>query len=164
MDVSIDNGTTWINKFTWTSSRRGTHEQIMLPEANGQPNVKIRLTAIEPAWDWWWTVDNVCVKGNVINGIPGNRENTPVLYILSQNYPNPFNPSTIISYALPKSGNVKVTVFDVLGREIQTLVNEYKHAGTYEVTFDGSSLSSGLYFYRINSGEFTDVKKMMLIK
>jgi hypothetical protein len=78
----------------------------------------------------------------------------------------------VITYALPKACNVKITVYDVLGREVQTLVNEYKPAGTYEVTFDGSSLSSGLYFYRIivsdpssSSGHgFTDVKKMLMIK
>jgi hypothetical protein len=70
----------------------------------------------------------------------------------------------MITYALPKAGNVKLTVFDVLGREVKTLVNEYKTAGTYNVTFDGSSLSSGLYFYRINAGSFTDTKKMVLVK
>jgi hypothetical protein len=136
----------------------------MLPEANGKPNVKIRITAIEPGWDWWWVVDNLCIRGNIVNGLIENKNNIPSKYALSQNYPNPFNPSTVISYQLPKSGNVKLTVFDVLGREVKTLVNEYKSAGTYEVTFDGSALSSGLYLYRITSGDFSDTKKMMLVK
>jgi hypothetical protein len=164
LDVSTNGGTNWINKFTWTTSHRNTHEQIMLPEADGKTNVKIRITAIEPGWDWWWTVDNVCIKGILYTGITGNNNNIPAKYSLTQNYPNPFNPTTVITYALPKQCMVKLVVYDVLGREIQTLVNEYKPAGTYEVTFDGRAFSSGLYFYRMNAGGFTDVKKMMLVK
>jgi len=162
-DLSTNGGTTWINKFTWTTYHRNTHEVVSLPEAYGKPNVKIRFTSIQPGWDWWWAIDNVCIKGSVVNGVPA-KNNLPVKYLLTQNYPNPFNPTTVISYQLPKSGNVKLVVFDVLGREVQTLVNEYKAAGRYEVTFNGTSLSSGLYFYRITSGTFTDVKKMLMIK
>jgi hypothetical protein len=91
------------------------------------------------------------------------------VYELKQNYPNPFNPSTIISYSLAKSGPVTVKVFDVLGREVATLVNgETQAAGSHQVAFSTSSLargaSSGVYFYRIESGSFRDVKKMMLVK
>jgi hypothetical protein len=163
LDVSTDNGSTWINKFDWTTNHRTSHETQLLPEANGKASVKVRLTYVEPGWDWWWAVDNLCVKGT-ITGVSNGQNNVPYIYSLKQNFPNPFNPSTVISYQLPKSGNVKLVVFDVLGREVKTLVNEYKPAGTYEVTFDGSSLSSGLYFYRINTDSFTDVKKMMLVK
>ncbi|MGA2668427.1 MAG: T9SS type A sorting domain-containing protein, partial [Ignavibacteria bacterium] len=69
-----------------------------------------------------------------------------------------------ISYALPKASSVKLVVYDMLGREVKTLVNEYKQAGSYNVSFDASSLASGVYFYRIYAGDFTNVKKMMLIK
>jgi hypothetical protein len=162
-DVSTNGGSTWINKFTWTTSHRYTHESFMLPEAANKPNVKIRFTVIEPGQDKWWAIDNVCVRP-WYDGVSINGNDIPDQYSLSQNYPNPFNPSTAISYQLPKSGVVKLTVFDVLGREVKTLVNEYKPAGTYEVTFDGSSISSGLYFYRIITGDYTDVKKMMLVK
>ena len=89
---------------------------------------------------------------------------TPVSYNLSQNYPNPFNPVTKISYALPKSGYVTLKVYDVLGKEVMTLVNEAKNAGNYSVEFNASNLSSGMYFYKINVNGFSEVKKMMLVK
>jgi hypothetical protein len=91
------------------------------------------------------------------SGIPEN-------FLLSQNYPNPFNPSTVISYQLPVSGNVMLKVFDILGNEVATLVNEEKSAGNYEVIFNAASLSSGTYFYRLSAGSFIEVKKMILIK
>lgn len=88
----------------------------------------------------------------------------PEIYSLSQNYPNPFNPSTIIKYDLSKSSAVKLIIYDAVGREVKTLVNENQNAGSYKVEFDGSNLSSGLYYYKIQSGEFTQTKKMVLIK
>ena len=88
----------------------------------------------------------------------------PVKFELSQNYPNPFNPSTNIEYQLPADGNVNIIVFDNSGKEVITLVNEFKAAGYYTESFNGSSLSSGVYFYKITSGNFSVVKKMMLVK
>ena len=85
-------------------------------------------------------------------------------YLLFQNYPNPFNPSTKISYSIKKGGFVTLKVYDVLGKEIATLVNENKPAGFYEVDFNASPLTSGMYIYKIQSGSFTDVKKMLLTK
>jgi photosystem II stability/assembly factor-like uncharacterized protein len=85
-------------------------------------------------------------------------------FSLSQNYPNPFNPSTVISYRLPVIGFVTLKVYDLLGREIATLVNEEKPAGEYEVEFDGSNLTSGIYFYQLKAGSFIETKKMILIK
>ncbi|MGA2669673.1 MAG: T9SS type A sorting domain-containing protein [Ignavibacteria bacterium] len=164
VDASYDGGSTWSNILNWTTNRRNTHEIVLMPAATNQAAVKVRFTSIQPAWDWWWAVDNITIHGCSLVGVPGNQSNIPDKYALSQNYPNPFNPATMITYALPKAGNVKLTVYDVLGREVKTLVNEYKTAGTYNVTFDGSSLSSGLYFYRINAGSFTDTKKMVLVK
>lgn len=90
--------------------------------------------------------------------------NVPKKYNLCQNYPNPFNPSTNIKFDIPKDENVNITLFDLLGREVFTLVNEFKKAGEYSIVFDGSKLSSGTYFYRIEAGDFTDTKKMILIK
>ena len=100
----------------------------------------------------------------VYQGVNSNQNNVPVDYNLSQNYPNPFNPTTNISYTLPKTGNVKLVVFDILGREISTLVNGVKTAGTHVVNFNASNLSSGVYFYRIEAGDYTATKKMMLVK
>jgi hypothetical protein len=88
----------------------------------------------------------------------------PGEYMLSQNYPNPLNPSTSISYKLAKSGNVILKVYDLLGNEVKTLVNEYKPAGSYTVNFDASKLSSGIYIYRIIAGSYVESRKMAVVK
>jgi hypothetical protein len=92
-------------------------------------------------------------------------------YALEQNYPNPFNPSTVISYQLPVSSGVTLKVYDILGNEIATLVDEYKPAGRYEVEFNTSShsgnvrnLTSGVYFYQIKANDYVQTRKMILIK
>jgi len=93
-------------------------------------------------------------------------QNIPTEYALYQNYPNPFNPSTVISYQLPNAGNVSLKVFDVLGREVATLVNEVQQAGEYNVQLSAENyhLSSGVYIYRINAGKFSEEKKLLLLK
>lgn len=88
----------------------------------------------------------------------------PTEYTLAQNYPNPFNPSTVIEYNIPRSGVVSLKLFNILGQEVQTLVSEVQDAGRYTVRFDGATLSTGVYFYRLQAAEFTQVKKMMLVK
>ena len=98
-----------------------------------------------------------------------DSEIIPEKYSLSQNYPNPFNPSTVISYTLPSSvkgemSNVKLVVYDVLGREVATLVNKEQQAGRYEVQFDASNLTSGIYFYKLQSGGFLKTMKMLLLR
>jgi photosystem II stability/assembly factor-like uncharacterized protein len=85
-------------------------------------------------------------------------------YNLYQNYPNPFNPNTTIKYILPKEGHVSITIYNILGSKVATLLNEYKPAGSYSIQFNGSNLASGLYFYKLEAGLFTQVKKMMLLK
>jgi hypothetical protein len=91
-------------------------------------------------------------------------DNLPSAFTISQNYPNPFNPSTVINYQLPLSGSVTLKVYDLLGREIAALVNEEKPAGSYEVEFDASQLSSGVYIYRLTAGSFSATNKMTLLK
>ncbi len=88
----------------------------------------------------------------------------PGIYSLGQNYPNPFNPTTTITYALLQPGNVTLKVFDVLGREVAALVNEFKREGRYTIQFDASSLSSGIYFYRLQAVSFVQTKKMVIAK
>ncbi len=88
----------------------------------------------------------------------------PSEFKLFQNYPNPFNPLTMISYQLPVNNHVTLKVFDALGREVATLVNEIKEAGTYNVQFDGTKLSSGIYFYTLKAGNFATTKKLLLMK
>jgi hypothetical protein len=91
-------------------------------------------------------------------------KNIPTQYALFQNSPNPFNPSTKIEYGLPKNAKVSLTVFDILGREVATLVNDDQVAGWHAATFDASALPSGLYFYRLRTGDYSAMKKMLLIK
>jgi hypothetical protein len=103
----------------------------------------------------------------VVTGVP-RTGNTPKGYALSQNYPNPFNPSTRIQYTIESAGLVSLKVYDMLGREVATLVNGRQEAGTYTVQFginNGTSgLSSGMYFYRLNVGSFISTKKLVLMK
>jgi len=95
------------------------------------------------------------VKENA--GVPG-------VYSLEQNYPNPFNPSTKINYSLATTGSVSLKIFDVLGREVMTLVNEVQVAGQHTAIMNASRLSSGMYIYKLESGSFSSVKKMMFLK
>lgn len=104
------------------------------------------------------------VKFSDVTAITPQNNQVPGGFSLSQNYPNPFNPSTKISFSLPKASFVKMAVYDVTGKEVETLVNENMNAGSFEVDFNASKLTSGIYFCRITAGEFTDVKKMMLVK
>lgn len=97
-------------------------------------------------------------------GVENQISGTPLKYRLSQNYPNPFNPVTKINYSIPKQELVILKVYDILGREVRTLVNEVKNAGSFTVDFDGKELASGAYFYRLQSGDFFEIKKMLLIK
>ncbi|MBC8044127.1 MAG: T9SS type A sorting domain-containing protein, partial [Rhizobacter sp.] len=92
------------------------------------------------------------------NGLPSAS------YKLSQNYPNPFNPSTTINYQISQAGNVSLKVYDVLGREVATLVNQKQNAGSYQVQFNASRLSSGVYFYKLQAGNFAESRKLTLVK
>ncbi|MBI5404403.1 MAG: S8 family peptidase [Ignavibacteriae bacterium] len=97
-------------------------------------------------------------------GIQQISDIIPKKYELMQNYPNPFNPVTKINFAIPKNEIVNIKIYDVLGREIMTLVNEKLSAGYYEFSFDGSGLSSGIYFYRMTTNSYSDIKRMVLVK
>jgi hypothetical protein len=88
----------------------------------------------------------------------------PAEFVLSQNYPNPFNPSTRINYFVPQESFVSIKVYDFLGREVMTLVNETKSVGSYEIVFDASDLPSGTYFYTMIAGNYSATKKMILLK
>lgn len=101
------------------------------------------------------------------NGVTGNQQvgNTvPAKFSLYQNYPNPFNPATTIKYDIANSSDVKIALYDILGREVQILVEQFLNAGTYEVNLDASNIASGTYFYKIKAGSFTDIKKLVIIK
>ena len=105
-------------------------------------------------WDRYSAVVGVNPKGEIV----------PQNYSLAQNYPNPFNPNTKISFEIPKDEFVTIKVYDILGKEVSVLVSKDMKKGIYEIDFNGIRLSSGLYFYKMTAGDFTDVKKMILVK
>jgi hypothetical protein len=143
-----------------------------LPIKAGHVNfwkVRSKNPGLDPAsWSDWSAPRAFIVDTSV--GYKMKPINSPIEFHLSQNYPNPFNPETKIDYSVPKNSMVKLVIYDVLGREIKTLLNEVKSAGMYTLRFDGSSLPSGIYIYRINiiplegNNSYTSVKKMVLLK
>lgn len=112
----------------------------------------------------WCNIDDIFVGNRSAIGVQPISSNIPKRFALSQNYPNPFNPATNINFDLPKGENVKLVIYNMLGQEVKTLINEYKAAGSYKVDFDASSLSSGTYLYRLTAGDNVDTKKMILVK
>ncbi len=117
----------------------------------------------------FWYGDAVDVFGvmgdkDVVNSVDQVGSEIPTVYELGQNYPNPFNPSTVINFSIPESGLVTLKVFNILGQEVVELVNAVKSAGSYEVSFDATGLTSGMYVYRIQAGSYTATKKMLLLK
>jgi hypothetical protein len=119
-------------------------------------NFKVEVRS--DGWTYW--TDSMQV---IVTGV--EEETTlPTEFSLEQNYPNPFNPSTKIKYSVPQLSKVVIKVFDILGNEIETLVNEEKPVGTYEVKFKATNLPSGIYFYQLRTGSFVETKKMLMIK
>ena len=124
-----------------------------------------QLISLNPGQFYIYTTKKLpAPERGILSGVQTENPGVISNYQLSQNYPNPFNPTTVINYQIPKSGFVTLKVYDILGREVSTLVNENKSAGKYSVTFNGSKLSSGVYFYRLNSGAFSITKKFILMK
>jgi subtilisin-like proprotein convertase family protein len=135
------------------------------------------FNGIDPYGDWILTVtDNYSGNDGILSSwsliitydgatdVETNTELYPDRFVLEQNYPNPFNPSTTIKYSISQISSVTLKVYDVLGNEVAILDNEEKSAGIYEVKFNGSNLSSGIYFYKLQAGSFIDTKKMILMK
>jgi len=172
VDISNDSGRTWeAAKFYNKVRNTWTREVIDITTlANGAANLRIRFAMVTNgtvASDGIY-IDNIKLTAysTTPTSITNNTE-LPLNFSLSQNYPNPFNPTTIINYELGITNYVSLKVYDALGSEVMTLVNENKQAGMYSISFDGSNLPSGMYYYKLFlSGEvnFTDTKKMLLIK
>jgi len=100
----------------------------------------------------------------MITGVEELEEGIPSKFDLSQNYPNPFNPVTLIKYQVPETSHISIKIYDVIGREIATLVNEVKQPGVFQVSFNCENLASGVYFYKMKAAEFVSVKKMNILK
>lgn len=153
----FSSGSYWLGslKFNWTNPSSCIYANFNTNSAIFDDNTPLAYGS------GWTKIDPLpCI----ISGISQIPEEVPTEYILSQNYPNPFNPVTKIKFSIPKEGMVTLKVFDMLGREVAELVNGFKTTGTYIVDFSGSELSSGIYYYRLETPEFFDVKKMILIK
>lgn len=127
----------------------------------GVLNPQHTMTEIHKGNDMGWSILEV---PGIATGIKGNKAGPPVSFELSQNYPNPFNPTTVIEYAVPGAAHVSLKIYNVLGQEIETLVNKNQQVGRYSVDFDGSRLASGVYFYRLAAGNRAITKKMLLVK
>jgi len=148
----INNSPTWLNINSETGLITG-----VAPLTNSSSQVTVFVS------DQSNNSDARSYNLNVVTGIV--FENTvPNKYELFQNYPNPFNPSTIISFQIPAISNVKLKIYDVLGREVTTLVNKEMKAGSYKVDFNSKGLASGIYFYRLTAGDFSEIKKMVLLR
>lgn len=169
IQVSSNNGTNWVSvKYYYGQQLTWKQDVLDITElANSSSQMKIRFILVtnrSVSADGFY-VDNIKIQNyqDVLTGV-GNNGNVPDRFLLEQNYPNPFNPVTKIKYQLPKAGFVKLTVFDALGKIVRVLVNENKPAGVYEDSFDALNMATGVYFYKLESAEFTDIKKMILVK
>ncbi len=122
------------------------------PQLSGVNQIYYRLKQVD--------FDGTFSYSNIVNV----SYDVPAEFVLNQNYPNPFNPSTTISYFVPKESFVSIKVYDFLGREVTTLVSETKSTGSYELSFDGSGLPSGTYFYTLIANNYSETKKMIVLK
>ena len=152
----------WRTIFTQTNGAGGFEK---LSNLSGHARY-LRILGTKRGTQWGYSLFEIEVFNNTTSDINDTENNLPFNFSLSNNYPNPFNPSTIISYQLPISGHVSLKVYDMLGREVATLVDEFQNAGTHNSQFSilNSQLSSGIYFYTIRAGNFIQTKKMMLLK
>ncbi len=159
IDCSTDGGNSWISEATNYPANIDSLS-FSVPTAASSP---LKFRVIESGeWDKGVAFISEPIAVGGITSVKSSPN--AYSYFLANNYPNPFNPSTTINYEVPSSTFVTLKVYDVLGREIGTLVNEVKSAGQYSVTFDGSKLSSGVYFYRMTAGSYTSTKKAILMK
>jgi hypothetical protein len=144
-------------EFTAPSTSAWLQKGMFVPLRAG-----INEIVIDGYWEWM-SLDYIGVRGSTVVNVETESQ-LPLTFVLEQNYPNPFNPSTTINYQLPIANMVNLKVYNLLGQEVATLVNERQPAGTYKVKFDASDLASGMYIYKIKSGDYNVSKKMLLLK
>lgn len=128
------------------------------------PTTYIGAFGTGPRWDTGWANYDPQNTNYSTPTSAEHKQSVPTTFLLEQNYPNPFNPSTVITYSIPEKSFVTLKVYDMLGREVQTLVNEYQNPGTHRFIFDARLLQSGIYIYRLTAGSFSATKKMALVK
>ncbi len=177
--LDLPNCLNFVNQFTgWIGGEDGQSNGVVLKTTNSGVNWTLQFNENHKIVKSLYAFDSdnawLCgdyssiyktTNGGGTIGINQINNNLPLMFVLSQNYPNPFNPTTKINYDLPKDSKVTLVIYDILGRQINKLVNnEFQKAGAYSVTFNGQSLASGVYFYRIATKDYVNVKKMILIK
>lgn len=144
-------------KFTALNTSTWLKHGVEIPLVSGTNSI-----AIHGIWNWM-SFDYIEVENATIVGV-NDSELKPLTFNLNQNYPNPFNPSTVISYSIPRSGNVSIKIYDIQGQLVSELISEFQTAGNHSINFDASRFSSGVYFYSLKSGEFRETKSMMFLK
>ena len=151
---------TWSEGVYWLVNRDSSWVQV------GLPNEYVTSFTSMNGNLYAATINNSVWKRPIpeMTVITGVKKETPSGFALHQNYPNPFNPTTSIEYTLDKRQFVSLKVYDILGREVATLINEEKPAGSYQVKFDAAGLSSGVYLYRIRAGKNSETRKMILMR
>jgi uncharacterized protein (UPF0218 family) len=147
-----------LNEGTFYYSIMGIPVSQTAIKVNIENNIDPKYAAAEIKSD-----RTVLLKGNIVK-LNLNVNEKPTEYALYQNYPNPFNPMTTITYQIPKEGLVTLKIYDILGKEVTTLINEEKQAGKYSIDFNASKLSSGVYLYELRSNEYKSTKKLLLMK
>jgi photosystem II stability/assembly factor-like uncharacterized protein len=190
--LSTDNGTNWIktgtingnvsvfalsgkNIFVGTDSFSGQGGVSLSSDnsaswtdvSTGLPGTDVNILTVGSTDIFLWTAIGGIYKrslSEMITAVKGNENQIPAKFWLDQNYPNPFNLSTTINYSLPKTGHVALKVYDVLGKEVATLVNEKESSGNYYIQFNANKLASGIYFYRLIAGNLVMTKKLILMK
>ena len=166
--IAIDGlGNKWIGTYG-LAKFDGTTWTVYTTSNSGLPDNTVNSIAIDSSGNKWIGLNrnglSVFKEGGVVSVKEIPSKNIPKEFILFQNYPNPFNPVTNINFSLPAKSFVSLKVFDLIGREVATFVSQEKSAGTYQVTFNASRLPSGIYFYRLIAGTFTQAKKMLVLK
>jgi hypothetical protein len=154
---TTNGGNNWVR---WDNSMPIANKVTRLDYIDSVSNGKFYVLACSYGRSCWIrdasTNDPVAINNNS-NSIPGT-------YSLGQNYPNPFNPSTNIKFSIPQDDFVELALYDIGGKKVQTVINQSMKAGEHQISFDGSSLASGVYFYKLTAGRYTQAKKMILIK
>jgi hypothetical protein len=143
--------------FNGTSQTVWYQKDTIVTLLNGTNTIQMQM-------NWaWMHLDYLAVPRNIVTAVD-DKFHIPVRFSLEQNYPNPFNPSTTIRYSLLHTGYIRLLVYDVLGRQVALLVDKRQDAGVYETSFDASFLPSGVYFLRMQAGDFMKTRKMVLLK
>jgi hypothetical protein len=157
---------TTVRKMNGTFPPTWKKDSVDLPGSSNTTSIRFRLKTDGATQSNGILLDDIEVVGGtpITNVEQSEVPNIPKEFSLRQNYPNPFNPSTVIEYQLPAKNMVSLKVFDILGREVITLVDKHQEAGIYQITFNGANLPSGIYLYRLQSGTFTETKKLVLLK